>query len=160
MNVLYFIFFVNLVIVCYQDFKERAVFLISMVVLLFTGAGIHYMKSTEVVIFFYTVAVNFVVVIILTLILFAYSKFKLKKKISETIGVGDLLFFIVLAVSFSTVSFLIIFSFSLFFSLILFLLLKPILKKDNIPLAGLQALFLVLFLAVNHVFKIVDLYAV
>jgi len=83
----------------------------------------------------------------------------MKKTINEGIGLGDILFFIALAVSFPIITFLILFSLSLLFSLLLFVILKPSLKQKIAPLAGLQALFLFIILFINLTFNFVNLYA-
>lgn len=83
----------------------------------------------------------------------------MKRSFFKTIGLGDLFFFLILATSFPTISFLVILSLSFIFSLLFFITLKPILKKKTVPLAGLQALFLMLILITNVIFKIVNLYA-
>ena len=96
---------------------------------------------------------------IILLLLLVYVKLIMKKKFNEVIGLGDLLFFMVLAVSFPTITFVVLFCLSLLFSLTTYLFLKPRFGK-YIPLAGLQGLFLFLVLLSNSMFNFVNLYAV
>ncbi|NVK51286.1 MAG: hypothetical protein HWD85_00005 [Flavobacteriaceae bacterium] len=105
-------------------------------------------------------AYNLSFISILLLILYLYTKIQMKKKLSKSLGLGDVLFFLFLGVSFPTATFLVLFSGSLVFSLLVFLLLKPILKEKTVPLAGLQSLFLTLVLIVNSFFNFVDLYQI
>jgi hypothetical protein len=72
---------------------------------------------------------------------------------------GDLFFFILLAVSLPILSFLILFVFSLIFSLLIFILLKNTFKEKTVPLAGLQSLFLSLVLIANKFLITIDIYA-
>jgi len=86
-------------------------------------------------------AVNLCLISTILLILYVYSNFILKKKlIGESIGIGDILFFISLCFYFPIVSFLILFVFSLVFSLTLHLLKKKE-KFETVPLAGYMSFF-------------------
>lgn len=96
---------------------------------------------------------------IIFLVLYLYTTLKLKKSLLKTIGLGDLFFFIIIAMGFPTFAFLIIFSSSLIFSFILFIFLKPRLTNKTVPLAGLQSLFLVIILLLNNNFEVLNLYA-
>ena len=125
----------------------------------FLGGSIYYLNSILPV-FLINIGVNLIFILLLFFILKLYCKYKLKKNIFEAIGLGDFLFFIVLAVSFPIVSFFVLFSISLIFSLVLYLVLKPILKQKTIPLAGFQALFLVIILGLNLALNIINLYII
>ena len=72
-----------------------------------------------------------------------YSTHKLKTSIKNVIGLGDVFLFIAISVSFPTVTFIVMFVFSLLFALILHGILS---KKENetVPLAGYMSLFFVL----------------
>ena len=70
-----------------------------------------------------------------------YSGFVIKKKLSESIGIGDLFMFISLCLTFSTETFIILFVFSLFFSLLLHQYFKDTAEHQTIPLAGYMSLF-------------------
>lgn len=84
----------------------------------------------------------------------------LKKALKNTFGLGDFLFFIILAIGFPTATFLVLFSFSLLFSMLLFFLLKHQLKHKTVPLAGLQALFICLVFIANWFFNFSNLYII
>ena len=150
---------VCLSIIAYQDFKERKVSVLLFVLATVFGCSLFYI-NTYLHFLFINIGLNMLVVAIIIFVLYGYARFKMKKKLTETIGIGDLFFFFLLAFSFSTITFLVLFSTSLFFSLFLYLILKPDLKDKTVPLAGLQALFLGIVLAINELFTIINLYAI
>jgi hypothetical protein len=84
---------------------------------------------------------NLVFVSLLILVCFLYAKLKLQQPLREVFGLGDILFFMTIAFSFSLVSFLILFVFALLFSLLLHLVLKHRQTDKTVPLAGNMALF-------------------
>ena len=61
--------------------------------------------------------------------------------LNESIGGGDILLFIALCFSFSTVAFILLFTFSLLFALVLHLYASKKDKQKTVPLAGYMALF-------------------
>lgn len=152
------IFICILFIVFYQDFKERKVYLFLFILGMFSGSLIYY-KHAFTKVFLVSISINTAIISTVALLLFLYTKIVLRKKLSKAIGLGDLLFFIVLAVSFPTITFLTFLSTSLIFSLLLFLVLKPTLKIKTVPLAGLQAFFISLVLVLNWFFNFVNIYA-
>ncbi|QXP72524.1 hypothetical protein H0I31_02150 [Tenacibaculum sp. AHE15PA] len=152
------IFIIVLLLIFYQDIKERKVTFLLFILGIILGGFAHYINSLTQV-FLINIVINIVVIIIIYLILFLYTKFFLNKKLLETIGLGDFLFFLLLAVSFPSIAFLVFFSTSLIFSLLLFLILKSSLKIKTLPLAGLQAFFISLVLILNWFFNFVDIYA-
>ncbi len=140
-----------------QDFTERKVFLW---LIIFSGLIVSFFHFRMVYLeqFTITTIVNFSIVIFIIIVLLAYSTFLLKKRFNTTFGLGDFLFFLVLAIGFPTVTFLIIFCFSLIFSLTIYFFLKKRFKNDSIPLAGLQAAFLCIVLIINWVLDLKNLY--
>ena len=73
-------------------------------------------------------------------------------------GLGDVYFFIALAVGFPTGTFVVLLSASLVFSWAVYQVVKKKLKDPLVPLAGFQALFLFVALALNSCFHISNLY--
>lgn len=145
-------------ILFYQDLKERKVSFWILVLGILLGGILHFLEQQSIV-FLTNVGVNICFVTVIFGILCVYAKLKLKKEILKVFGIGDLLFFVLLAVSLPILSFLMVFVFSLIFSLIVFLLLKNKLKEKTVPLAGLQSLFLALVLIANKMIPTIDLYA-
>ena len=71
-----------------------------------------------------------------------HTKFKLNVPLTQTIGIGDILLFVALTLSFSTVSFIVIFISALIFSLLLHLFRGGKTKlKTTVPLAGYMSFF-------------------
>lgn len=155
---MFFFYTLTLLIIFFQDLRARKVSLILFMIIAIIGNITYVNKSTSSNILFYNISLNIGFIAIIVLILYLYSIFFLKKNMRDSIGLGDILFFLTLAISYPTVTFLTLFSSSLIFSLILFLFLKPYLKNKTVPLAGLQALFLGIILIINKSFSIVNLY--
>ena len=144
--------------VFYEDIKDRKVTFIVLVILLLLGGFIH-SQHQNLWVFFLSSLLNLSIVLTIILVLYVYANFKLKTSLSKVFGLGDAFFFIVMAVSFPTATFLVLFATSLLFSFVIAVLFKKTLKKF-IPLAGLQALYIGLALASNQLFHIINLYAV
>lgn len=141
-----------------QDFKERKVSLILLVLAILLGGAMH-VQQQDSGIFLVAIFVNLLIVFTVFLMVSMYAKIKMKQPIFNVFGIGDLLFFMLLAVSFPTLSFLVIFVFSLIFSWSIFMLIKQYLKEKTVPLAGLQSLFLLLVLIINMAMNRFDLFA-
>lgn len=141
----------------YEDLKQRQITLIVILALILLGGFLNYQKQILELFLIHSI-INILVVLMVVGILWVYSKLKLKTGLFDVFGSGDLLFFLFLAVSFPITTFLVIFSSSLIFSLLVSIAIKKSMKKW-IPLAGLQALFLSVVVGVNLVFGIVNLYA-
>lgn len=153
------LFIFTLTFVVYQDFKNREVTVALFILLGFIGGYLHF-TTQYLNVFLLSLLINFTAILLLVFILLIYCKLIMRIKLKEAIGVGDILFFMVLGVSFPTVSFLMLFSISLIFSLLLFIVLKPKMKIKTVPLAGLQALFLALMITINSLFNFINLYAI
>mgnify|MGYP000412748801 CR=1 FL=1 len=145
-------------ILFYQDIKERKVSIWILITGILIGGCIHYLWQQPIV-FLLNIGINISFIVVILGVLWGYAKFKLKKKIFDVFGEGDLLFFVLLAVSLPILSFLMVFVFSLIFSLVIFLLLKKRFTEKTVPLAGLQSLFLGLVLIANRLFSSIDIYA-
>jgi len=130
-----------LAIIFWQDTKDRMVTWI-----LYPLAGIlFYMlnaKYTDYYTAIINTAINLSLIIIIVAIAYFYSILILKKQfVNGSIGIGDLLFFMFLPFAFSTVAFIILFVFSLLFSLTLHMYFKNKSTNKTVPLAGYMALF-------------------
>jgi hypothetical protein len=97
---------------------------------------------------------------LLILVCFVYAKLKLKQPLlREVFGLGDILFFVAIAFSFSMVSFLVLFVFALLFSLLLHLILKHRQTDKTVPLAGNMALFFGVVYGISFFWECNFLYA-
>jgi len=133
----------SLLWVFYQDIKERQVFWFLFPVIAFcSGSLLHTNLFFE--LFKTTLIINLAFVLFLILVILIYSKYKLKTPISKTFGMGDMLLFLALTFTFSSVSFLVLFVFGLIFSLILHVLIKSKSEYKTVPLAGYLSLFFAL----------------
>ena len=149
--------FISLVAISYQDFKERSVSLYLFIFALIFVSFLYY-RNTSSFEYFMNAVINLSLVLFIMGILLSYTWFKLKQPLFEVFGLGDALFFLVLAFGFSTSTFIVLFVSSLIFALTLFILTKSKFNDKTVPLAGLQALFLVLLFGVNWMFNLVNLY--
>ena len=130
----------SLLLVLYQDTKARLVYWFLFPVIGICSGVLLY-KSMFFELFKTTVIINLAFVSFLILVVYSYSKLKLKTSIAQTFGLGDALLFFALAFTFSSVSFLVLFVFGLVFSLVLHLFLKNRSEHKNVPLAGYLSLF-------------------
>jgi phosphatidylserine synthase len=145
--------------VFYQDLKERKVMLILLIALAALSGFLHSQYSLFEV-FLLNILVNAAVVSAVVFVLLLYARFVLHKKLFDVFGLGDLVFFLILAVSFPIPSFLVIFSCSLLFAFIVSILLKASMKEKTVPLAGFQALFVAILMVSNMLFNFIDLYRI
>lgn len=128
-------------IITYQDCKERQVYWILFPAAFFLSIA-NSLQHITVNQFLIDTGLNVMMIGILFLFLLIYTKirFKEQKGLWQLIGLGDLLFFIVLSVNFSMINFLV---FSML-SLLLSLGVSVFYKQKTIPLAGVQAFCLML----------------
>ena len=140
----------SLLVIIYQDFKERQVYWFLFPLLgLFLGL-LNFSNSLEFHTFIYYITINLVLTTLVLGLLFIVVKVFFKKRfIDYSLGFGDILFFYTFAFGFPTITFIILFANSLLFSLVLFLFFKKVFKLKTVPLAGLMSLFLIIILAVS-----------
>jgi hypothetical protein len=146
-------------IILYQDCKDRKVywFLYPIVGVLVFLLQISISPVYSVLI---NSGFNLLFVAVLLSVCYLYATFRLKKKLlKEVFGLGDVLFFIFIAFSFSIVSFFILFVFSLFFSLILHFVLKHKQTEKTVPLAGYMSLFFGTVYGISFFYECPFLYA-
>jgi len=124
--------------ILYQDVKERQVYWFLFPACGLCCAILFYIKTIE-VLFYLSILFNLVFVIILLLIVYVYTKFKIKTTFDKVFGLGDVLLFLALALSFSSISFIVLFCSALIFALLLHLVLNK--KSTTVPLAGYMSLF-------------------
>lgn len=129
-----------IIILC-QDTRERMVywFLYPLIGIL---AFLNQSYDSNYIIAGANSLLNLSLISIIIFVIYLYSRFFIKKGfIDKTIGIGDLLLFIFLCFTFSSISFIILFSFSLIFSLLLHLYFKNKVSDKTVPLAGYISLF-------------------
>lgn len=145
--------------VFYQDLKERLVSIYLFLGLIGIGSFLNFKAQILADVFLINSLFNIAAVLLITLVLYLYSRYKMKLSFfQEAFGLGDLVFFLFMAISFPPLSFLILFSASVIFSFVISIGFQRQLKK-KIPLAGLQALFLGVMITANLCFNLTNLYA-
>ena len=159
MVILLILNWITLALITIQDYRDRSVYWFLYALAGLLVLGIHMIQNP-----IYTVLLNSFsnLIFISVLLLFAglYSKIRFKKRlINESIGLGDVLFFIAMSFAFAPISFLILFVFSLLFSLAIHLFLNPVKNAATVPLAGHMALFFGMVYAVLFFTKDYSLYA-
>jgi len=136
------LFIVGLFLIIFiQDFKDRNVFWF-----LYPSVGVLAFVLHIDSVTFYTallnISLNLLFVLCLLLICYIYSRFKMQKSfLKEVFGLGDVLFFVFIAFSFSIVSFIILFVFALVFALLLHFIFQNKKTEKTVPLAGYMSLF-------------------
>lgn len=143
--------------VLYQDFKSRLVYWFLYPIIGILGFAIQLYKLPLSIVLI-NLGFNLLFVILILSIAIMYSKFR-KLDLKNTIGIGDILFFIFITGTFSIVSFLVLFVFSLLFSLMLHLVLSNKKKQDTVPLAGYMSLFFGVIYTASFFFNDTFLYA-
>jgi len=129
-------------IIFWQDSKDRLVywFLYPLI-----GVLAYVIQSNTInnyILVIYNSLLNMILVSLIVIIAWIYSAvIKKKKFLNESIGIGDILLFIFLCFTFTTITFIILFVFSLIFSLVLYQYFKTRILQDTVPLAGYIALF-------------------
>ena len=128
-------------IIFIQDCKDRKVYWF-----LYPIVGVLVFVLQMEVVSKYSLAVNagfnLLFIFILLFVCYLYAALKLKKPLlKEVFGLGDVLFFIFIAFSFSIISFFVLFVFSLVFSLLLHFVLQHKQIEKTVPLAGYMSLF-------------------
>uniref|UniRef100_UPI00404A3AF3 hypothetical protein n=1 Tax=Gelidibacter sp. TaxID=2018083 RepID=UPI00404A3AF3 len=126
--------------IAYQDIKDKSVYAILFLLFAILGAYLHY-QNTMPEVFLITIVMNLGFTLILILMVYLYSKIKLHLNFKETIGLGDIVFFIAIALSFATITLIITFVFALIFSLLLHMVKKSNQQNKTVPLAGYMSLF-------------------
>ena len=143
MIVLKFLIILYCVVIAYEDFRERAVLWIVFPVLGICLGLLHLLHTTSESFFLFGL-INTLLVSGILLILFLYTKHVAKKQfLNASLGLGDILFFYVMAIGFPTFTFVVLFASSILFSLLFFGLSKRLKKQGTVPLAGLMGIFLI-----------------
>ncbi len=151
-----------LLVVVVQDMFYRAIswFLIPLLFLTFAFKGLLLIQPSQLVI---NSLINFGFILFQLLILSLYMSIKNKKVIfivNSYLGLGDILFFVVICLAFSPANFIVFYLSSLIFTLIAFIAYTLIVKNANkhIPLAGIMAALMTILILLNWMFPEINLY--
>ncbi len=145
--------------ICLQDFRERKVYWFLFPFLGMVLCTIYYGVAVDSIVFLLNIALNMIFMVVVVLLIFLYAKIIAKQKfVNHSLGLGDMLFFVAIALGFPTVTFLILFVNALLFSLLGFLVLKGRLHQPTVPLAGFMSVFFIVLLGYSLFFKTPSLY--
>ncbi len=148
----------NLGYITQQDLRNREVYWFlfpSLTILL----GFFHYHNVLPLHFKNTILMNTGLILSILLVLYLYTLIRIKRPFfKEVFGIGDALFFLALAIAFPTITFIILFVFSLLFSLGIWLIAKNNTKYNTIPLAGYMSLFLILIFMGSWITHKINLY--
>tara|TARA_R110002020_G_scaffold282702_3_gene498358 strand:+ start:1056 stop:1532 length:477 start_codon:yes stop_codon:yes gene_type:complete len=138
----------TLFLIFIQDIKDRQVYWFLFPISGFLFGMLHYFEVGMYQFLIHLFLNLFFMGIVLGFLCY-YSYFKLRKRFFQTFGSGDLLLFLAICFSFETGTFLILFSFSLLFSLILYYFMNSIQTDSTIPLAGNISFFFAIVIGLS-----------
>jgi len=143
-----------LLVIVIQDFKHRAIswYVLPIILLGFIFKS-YFSNGFQELLKFSAFNISFIIVQIIFLT--TYMSIKNKKItniIDSYIGLGDVLFFVVMCLAFSPANFIVFYISSITFTLVGFLIYKQIVKNASveIPLAGAQALAMIVLLVMSN----------
>lgn len=141
-------------VVVVQDLKYREIswFLIPLLLCSFLAKGLFLISSHQLIGYsLYNVGFIAIQLLVLTAYMSVKNK-KLTNIVNSYLGLGDVLFFIVICVAFSPVNFIFFYVLSLLFTLGGFIAYNILIKKakKEIPLAGAMAMVMTTLILVNQ----------
>lgn len=146
---------VLLVAVAFQDFKRRQISW-WLLPLLFLSLLFNALMTTNLKTILFSLAINVGFILLQHICLTIYFSMKKGKGINiinSYIGIGDILFLLVLCVSFSPLNFIVFYVAGLTITLLFSLVVKMLVKNNawkEIPLVGMLSVVFMLFLLRNH----------
>ena len=152
------ILIIGLAMVIYQDLRYRKIHILSTGLILI---GAILFRGIEQLIVFPGVWLIYGFLCLNFLAVFIYFSVKNGSVINPFkthVGLGDVLFLIAIAPIFYLKSYIVFFVTGMLFSLILFVVLKPILKQKTIPLAGYLSILLLCTITLNEVTDRCDIF--
>ncbi|MBC8756045.1 hypothetical protein H2O64_15310 [Kordia sp. YSTF-M3] len=131
-------------VIIFQDFKYRAIHAITIIGIGIVATILNYLEPT---LTFFDMLQSISFLIITSIAFMIYQTIKQKtfqNPIDQSIGLGDLLFFIVITPLFQVHQYILFFIVGLLISAGLFMISKSILKEQTIPLAGYLSFLLII----------------
>lgn len=140
--------------VLFQDVKNRSIHILLPILIFILAIVINYVSETLALENILYNLLFILINIIGIVIYYSIKKKALVNPIDNTLGMGDVLFFIAVTPLFSFRTFILFFIVGLIFSLIIHGIVYILFQKDKmIPLAGYLALFLILNLFAKNILK-------
>ena len=156
----YFLLFVILCFIVFQDFKFKAVswILFPLLAIISFIISIQQLPVRTVLLNSLLNVAFFSTQLVLISIYFSIKKWKISWILNRYLGLGDVLFLFAIIFLFHPVNYILFlvsgFAFSLFLSVIYFVLYKP--QEKHIPLAGIMSIILAI-LVILRIFLTLDL---
>ena len=147
----------GLLAIFFQDLRERKVYWYLFPLVAASFGALHLLRA-GIYQWGIHILINLSLVALILLLIAAYANLMLKKPFLETFGPGDVLMLLALCFSFASGTFVILLSFSLLFSLALYILVQKRSSSDTVPLAGNMSIFYSMVLVVSWVGPIDNLY--
>jgi hypothetical protein len=145
-------------LISYQDFRERAVLWALFPIMALLLGYLHFIH-VHYSAFFSNVLLNLLLTAMILMVLFLYTRWVSRTKfLDHSFGLGDLLFFCAMCFGFPSITFIVLFSSALIFSLAAFFALKKNMSHPTVPLAGLMGLFLISVFVLQYIFPLPSLY--
>ena len=91
--------------ITYQDLTSRSVYWYLFPLLACLGCYYHFNRSGSTTVTLLFIGLNLIIISSVLLCVWIYSRIKLKRKLEDTFGLGDILFFIAMALCLPTPSF-------------------------------------------------------
>lgn len=157
-STLVFILVIVLGVILYQDITARTIHAILPLLVFVLACILNYFSDY---LNFYNLIYNITFIFINILGLVLYFSFKsktFKNPIDNTLGLGDVMFFLAITPLFNLKPYILFFVLGLLFSLIVFSITSFFKKVKTVPLAGYLAMFLILNIVIKNIFKIETLY--
>lgn len=146
-----------------QDIKSRSVywFWFPLLITLFLGSD-HFMKRISFTELWQNAVINLLFVGLQLFLVSAYFAVRNRKWVNitkELLGLGDVLFLVSITFYLSVLNYMFFYLTSLLLIIIFWTAVRIVSKKNNrqIPLAGLQAFILIVFLITQHLSKKIEL---
>ncbi|OFY93720.1 MAG: hypothetical protein A3K10_17265 [Bacteroidetes bacterium RIFCSPLOWO2_12_FULL_31_6] len=153
-TILFIILVLVLAVVVFQDFKSKAIswFLIPILIIGFVIKGLLKIDTEELTTYF---GINFFIVLINLIgvtFLVSLKERKVINILKTHLGLGDVLFFLVLTLAFSPINFVVFYLGSILLTTIIYgsIILFNKKKKTLIPLAGAMSLLLIITLLIEQ----------
>lgn len=133
----------TLVVIFFQDIKERRVWFFLFLVFPICGASLFCLGANNDFFFWNSILINSCIVLFMLVGIYTYLYICKKGTIKEALGLGDILFFFGIGVSFPPISFINFFVFAILFTFVFYIILRKFTNNqlETVPLAGSMALF-------------------
>ncbi|WP_298423814.1 hypothetical protein [uncultured Kordia sp.] len=132
------------VIILIQDFKYRAIHAVTIIGIGIIAIILNYLEP-QLTFFDMLKNIGFLVITSSAFMIYLTIKNKtFQNPIDQSIGLGDLLFLIVITPLFQVQQYILFFIIGLMISVVVFILSKSILKEQTIPLAGYLSFILII----------------